>query len=261
MSKDSPALGPILRQDEQPADGRRPPSEWSSDAASQAELLVELPEGRLERCELALDLDHEEACRSRVPGEEIHRAALAELGIRDLGGDDPADRLEPGSAGSENPGVALVDQAVVISPQAANRRLIAQPEDRNDGPDRSGAHRPDAARPRASTTASGPLPRVRQDRPGATAGGGAELEPAVPGEHRPCGQHRETESPVGYPGPRRALTKLELSRAYGRKTGDSRGPVPARRTTLCVEFGCPGQLARSMGSKSTISSTLLAIWQ
>ena len=186
-------------------------------------LLVELAQGGLQGCELALDFDHEQARRSRVPRKQIHRAALPKLRVGDLRGDDPAERFEPRGASSENPGVALVDQPVFVSSQAAKRRLIAQPEHRHDGPDRGGAHWSEPACLELDdriVAHSGALGEIHLTPPPGMAQ--SSNEPSNSSVVH-AGEDRKSGSSARYPPwiRRTQLTKLELSRAYGRRTASS----------------------------------------
>ena len=115
MRRDPSARGPIIRQNEQPPDIRRPPPEAiGSDARRQSTFDVKVSERLLDRGELGLQLDDEQGSTWRVPAQQVDRPALAEDRIADFGHDGPAELFEPPREKHAEPGVPLVEQAVEI---------------------------------------------------------------------------------------------------------------------------------------------------
>ncbi len=107
-----PSLCSIGRQDEQTGnDSRAPAKALADDLRSQANLLVELAKGRLDRHQLCLDLDDEERARVPAPGHQVDGASLAILGVRHLGDDLPAPGRERSRDGANQRSMALIEQS------------------------------------------------------------------------------------------------------------------------------------------------------
>ncbi len=123
-----PTLGSVLGQHQQARDGARLPALTATDRAGQPGLLIVLAQRRLDRRQFGLHFDDEDGGARWVPGKYVDRTALAILGVGDLDGGHPAEALEPARAGSEHEGVPLVQEAILLRPEAAQTSIEAQPE-------------------------------------------------------------------------------------------------------------------------------------
>ena len=91
MSHERAARHAAFWQDENPPGRLRPRAEpFGSHRRRQSRLLVELPQGRLERHESRLHLDGEDGAVTPPDREDVERPALAVARVRDLGGDLPS---------------------------------------------------------------------------------------------------------------------------------------------------------------------------
>ena len=103
VRKDAAALSPVLRQDQEPGDHRRRPTERSGNRRPEAQLFAVLAQGLLNRNELSLDFNDQQRSRWFVPGQDVDGSALAALGVGDLGFGFPVQPLEPRQTSPEQP--------------------------------------------------------------------------------------------------------------------------------------------------------------
>ena len=101
-----------------------------------ADLLVELPDRRLNGHELRLDLDDEGDSSGRPPGEDVDRAALAERGVRDLDLDPPAETKKEADDDAGDAGMAGVEKPIEVAPAPGDRWRPARVESPEQPPHR-----------------------------------------------------------------------------------------------------------------------------
>ena len=92
-----------------------PPESVGRDASREANFLVVLAQRALDRHDLGLHLDDKERACRLVPDEQVNRASLAILGVRNLCPGDPPRSLEDLGDAADESRVAFVHQAIEVA--------------------------------------------------------------------------------------------------------------------------------------------------
>lgn len=99
-------------QHDEPSRPFRAPPRVAGKNSRQAHLLVELSQGRLDRCELRLDLHHKKGPCGLVECQDIDRSAFPEVRIGRLDTHHPARSLQPFDESSHERRMPLIDQPI-----------------------------------------------------------------------------------------------------------------------------------------------------
>lgn len=137
MSRNSPALGPILGKNEQATHLHCIPAELPGNGWHQTYLLVVFPEGPLDGSQLGLDLDNQERAGWLMPCQQVDRAALTPLRVRNFGPGLPLKTAQPIGAAAHQGGMALVEHSIRIGAEPSNAGIEAQSHCADDAANRA----------------------------------------------------------------------------------------------------------------------------
>jgi hypothetical protein len=116
-------------QHDEPSRPFRAPPRLAGKDSRQAHLLVELSQGRLDRCELRLDLHHKKGPCGLVECQGIDRSAFPEVRIGRLDTYHPARGLQSFHHSSHEPCMPLIDQPIERAAAPPNNELDPGVED------------------------------------------------------------------------------------------------------------------------------------